>query len=217
MVEHEQVSGELEEHNVEVEKLRELKRSLRSLDIRLAKSHKAEERIEHEILSNRNKQYEHSLVRISPLGEDRFRRRYWWMDAHLIKASARQNASGIILVELGEGRWAFYDEQEKIDQLLSFLSPNGCRELRLTQVLTNLRDRIGKSLTSFPHAAIASPRDSQKTASGGQEEGEKEREDYDDDEDMPMVSRRRGKVARLEEPGFLTYRNTFRPTTKKQR
>lgn len=191
--EHDVLTKEIEETS-NPSTLKQVKKQLRSLEMRLGKNGKAEDRINHEIDLARNRQYEHSAVRMRPLGEDRFGRRYWWLDSHLIKPSARQNASGIILIEdFKDNSWSYYDEPEKVDELIAFLNPLGCREARLGATLTQHKDAIIKCLVPFPHSDIT-------PVSGI----------ASSDSDTPVISRRRTKRKAEDLPEFLRWRNTFK-------
>jgi hypothetical protein len=190
--EQDQLTRQMEEENTEAETLRTLKKTLRGLENRLNKMSKTEERIAGEIVTHRNKQFEHSAIRIRPLGDDRRHRRYWWLDLHLVRPALRMHASGLLLVEEGT-HWAFYDEAEQVDNLLAFLNPLGCREARLGATLTQYKEQILKTMTTFPHGIVPT----------GEEEVLSE-------EDMPMVVRRRAKRRPEELPEFLRYRNTFK-------
>ncbi|PJF16642.1 hypothetical protein PSACC_03551 [Paramicrosporidium saccamoebae] len=190
--EQEQLTRQMEEENVEAETLRTLKKTLRGLENRLTKTAKTEERIAGEIISSRNKQFEHSAIRMRPLGDDRHHRRYWWLDLHLVRPALRVHASGLLLVE-DEKHWAYYDEAEQVDDLLVFLNPLGCREARLGATLTQYKEQILKTITAFPHG-ISTPAE----------------EEVLSEEDMPMVVRRRAKRRPEELPEFMRYRNTFK-------
>lgn len=221
MLEHEELEKKLEEEELSTEEVRTLKRTVRSLDIRIGKSSKTEERLTHDIMLARNKQCEHSACRILPLGEDRLFRRYWWMDMHLIKPSARNHATGIILVEAPpatagmEGEhgcsalWSFYDREEELDRLIAFLNPLGCREAHLGALLTQHREAIARSLSPFPLAEAEQRKEGEETApattaagrargeEGKEEEGEEGDDGEDEEEEMPVVMRRRAARRRV--------------------
>lgn len=202
--EHEEASRQLEQDNNPAETVKQLRKTLRSLDMCLGKIHKAQTKLTHDIQVAQTKMMEHSAPRISPLGEDRFGRRYWWMDWHLVRPAARSTAASILLVELPSApHWAYYDEEEQIDGLIAFLNPLGSKEARLGARLTLHRDAIVKGLASFPHGK-ATDSGVPKAAAEYTDEGSEE-------EDMPVVTRRRSAKRRaVEEPAFLRYRNTFK-------
>lgn len=228
LAEQDSLSRKLEDESLDLKTVKELKRALRSIDAKLSKSVKAEERANHEISIATNKQYEHSVVRMRELGEDRFKRRYWWLDLHLVKPIHRHYSTGILLVE-SEGKavvkkapdgddhnnksanlvvinshWAYYDEPEKLDALLTFLNPLGCREAHLGAAITQFKELISKSLTRFPHM--------DSTPLSGVEPATIESE-----EDMPVVLLRRRTLKRRlpeEVAEFLRYQNTFKAVKK---
>lgn len=196
-----ELNQQLEDENSKVETIKELKKALRSLDAKLSRSLKAEERLNHDIVVQRNKQFEHSAVRVRALGEDRSWRRYWWMDVHLVRPSQRAQSSGLLLVEIPKGGdnggsdWAYYDTLEQLDALLGFLNPLGCREARLGATITQHKEQIAKILSPFPINETPSP---------------------PSDEEMPTMVRRRSAAKRRAEelPEYLRYRNTLKSGKK---
>ena len=92
--------------------------------------------------------------RLEPLGADRWRRNYWWLQSDpgriWVHTPFKQSAASTAESEESEverdDRWAYYDSVGQVDSLLGCLDPSGARELRLSSSLTTVYRRICRSM-----------------------------------------------------------------------
>ena len=199
--------------------LKRIKRELRDVEGQLAKLQREQAKLTRKAENMRRKQNVHNAVRMRMLGEDRFMRRYWWLNLHLPTSQDEGNnsgiGSGILLVEMPDDNvWGWYDEEEEIDRLLYYLNPLGCREGHLGSTLSELVDDIISSLRSFPHSDKASHNSNLMDS--------ERKDDSSEEDDLPVVEVRRRRdpfpkrSKTLNLPAFLRYRNT-RTTTNQSK
>ena len=130
-----ELSGDNE--NIEAGQLKEVKR----LEVAIRRLV-----TQQESLSKRSESYlkearKYSAFRISPLGLDRAKMRYWWLDYPLVIQS--EVGSSLILIEDSMTRcWSYYDDIEHVKSMLSSLNLKGVRETQLHSKFNQILDLI---------------------------------------------------------------------------
>ncbi|XP_018432583.1 homeobox-DDT domain protein RLT1 isoform X2 [Raphanus sativus] len=92
-----------------------------------------------------------------PLGQDRRHNRYWHVAA---SASKSDPCSGLIFVELHDGRWRLIDSAEAFDTLVASLDMRGVRESHLRIMLLKIEGAFKENACKKNCAVNHSPTDS---------------------------------------------------------
>ncbi|CAF1709612.1 hypothetical protein HID58_056118 [Brassica napus] len=89
-----------------------------------------------------------------PLGQDRRRNRYWHFAA---SASKTDPCSGLIFVELHDGKWRLIDSEEAFDFLVASLDMRGIRESHLGIMLLKIEGSFKENACKNTRADSVSP------------------------------------------------------------
>ncbi|KAG5390394.1 hypothetical protein IGI04_031935 [Brassica rapa subsp. trilocularis] len=92
-----------------------------------------------------------------PLGQDRRRNRYWHFAA---SASKTDPCSGLIFVELHDGKWRLIDSEEAFDFLVASLDMRGIRESHLRIMLLKIEGSFKENAYKAKSVVNHSPADS---------------------------------------------------------
>ena len=87
----------------------------------------------------------HSVLRLEPLGMDRERRAYYFVDGIGASAGNSSGAGRLLICENG-AEWSYYASPEQVDELIASLNSKGIRECALRKVLIEHKDRIAAAM-----------------------------------------------------------------------